>query len=87
MNEGQITKFYEALESMKAMEFADVGEDTQLSEGKSFFSHEDIAWMRKHSGTENWRLMLTDVAKDAGMGFMGGLFKGFKDVFDDIAKG
>ncbi len=87
MNEGQITKFYEALESMKSIEFADVGENTQLSEGDSFFSHEDIAWMRKYSGTENWRLITTDVVKDAGMGFMGGIFKGFKDIFDDIAKG
>jgi hypothetical protein len=87
MKESQVTAFIEALESIKAMEIMDGEDGTQLSEGKGFFSHEDIAWIRKHSKTENWRLMLTDVASDAGMGFMGGLFKGFKDVFDDIAKG
>jgi hypothetical protein len=87
MNEGQITKFIEALETIRATDLEDVGENTQLSRGEMFFSHEDIAWIRKYSGTENWRLITTDVVKDAGMGFMGGIFKGFKDIFDDIAKG
>ena len=88
MNYSQITKFIEALESIKSVEIEDVGENTQLSEGKGFFSHEDIAWIRKYSGTENWKMIMGDVLlKEGGMGFMGGLFKGFKDVFDDIAKG
>lgn len=88
MNEAQITKFIEAIESIRAMEIEDVGEETQLSEGEHFFTHEDIAWIRKYSGTENWRLVLGDVIlKEGGMGFLGGLFKGFKDIFDDIAKG
>ncbi len=87
MNEGQVTKFIEALETIRETELEDVGENTQLSRGEMFFSHEDIAWIRKYSATENWRLILTDVVKDAGMGVMGGMFKGLKDFFDDVAKG
>ena len=84
MNYEQIEKFIEALESIKAVEIAADGET--LSVKDSFFTHKDIAWIRKNSGTEKWRMLLTEVTPGVGLGVLGGIGKSFQDLSNFIFK-
>lgn len=80
----QVNMFYEALETIRAIEIEEDGEG--FREGERFFSEEDIEWMRKYSKTTSGRMLMTDVGAGAAGGAITGAVKGIKDFISDIFK-
>ncbi len=84
MSREQVNMFYEALESITAVE---VGEDEEsIEKGERFFSEHDIKWMREYSKTTNSRMFYTDVVPEIAGGAISGAVKGFKDFWGGVFK-
>lgn len=79
-----IDMFFEALETIRQIEIDDDGTNVEMAKGEGFFSKEDIKWMRKNSGTESWKLAITDVI---GRDIAGGAGKGFLEGARDFITG
>lgn len=61
--------FIKALESMKEYEInPDNPNEVRQKKGKAYFSKEDIAWIRRHSNTQLWKLVGEGVAAGTVMG-------------------
>lgn len=84
---GMVEAFYEALESIKAMEIEEGEDDTDLSYAKRFFSKADIDWIRRRSGTTAGKLFMTDIMlKGVGWGATKGMWEGAGVIIKDIFK-
>ncbi len=84
---GMVETFYQALESIKAMDINEGEDDTELSYAQSFLSKEDIEWIRKRSGTTHKRLFMVDfLGKGVGTGVAKGMWEGAGVIIKDIFK-
>jgi hypothetical protein len=53
---------------------------------KRYYSEADIAWLRKQSGTEVWRMMLKETGKEGGAALFGGLIESLVQLMGDMSK-
>jgi len=84
MSREQVNMFYEALESITAVEIG--GDEESLKKGERFFSEHDIKWMREYSKTSEKRMFYTDVVPEITGGALEGAVKGFKDFWSSVFK-
>ena len=89
MNREQVNMLYRALSTLARSEYDfDTLDDEHLDLNKTltFFTPEEMAWIRKHSKTEAWRLNMMDVAPQVAGGFLKGLMEGIKAFAGDVVK-
>lgn len=86
-NMEMVEKFYSALESIKAVEIdPDDSEETRMAIGRRFLTKDDIAWIRKHSGTGYKKMLLGEIAKGGLYGIGKGAWEGMNLFIQDIFK-
>jgi hypothetical protein len=87
-NMEMVEKFYEALETIKAVDIVgEDGDETLMKYGERFLTKEDIEWIRKHSKTGFKGMVLKElVLKDGGLGLLKGTWDGMNDFVKDIFK-
>jgi polyhydroxyalkanoate synthesis regulator phasin len=68
--------FIKALETIQDYDY-DEKTGKYKPNGKKYFSKKDIAWLRKNSGTEVWRMLRDDTVTQVGPAFGGGILEGF----------
>ena len=79
-------KFVQALESIKAVEIlGEDDEETHMQYGKTFFTHEDIAWIKNHSKLKRIDI-IRELGKDVGYGIGKGVLEGVGEFFNHVFK-
>ncbi len=84
-NADMINKFLLALESIK--EYTKDSNGNVVQTTNQFFTAEDIAWIRKNSGTGYKSMMLKEGSIGVFKGLTKGLWEGFGDLVKDGLKG
>lgn len=83
-NGDMVNKFIQALETIR--EFKKDENGNVVETGNRFFSPEDIAWIRKSSGTELVKMTAKELGASTSVGVVKGLGAGFKEFISDIFK-
>jgi len=82
-----VERFVEALETLEAMEMDPENPGQERPTGKTFFTHEDMEWIREHSNTNLSRMLREDlIYKALPLGLLGGSWDLLKIIFGSAFK-
>ncbi len=82
-----VERFVEALETLEAYEMDPENPGQERPTGKTFFTHEDMEWIREHSNTNLSRMLREDlIYKALPLGLLGGSWDLLKIIFGSAFK-
>lgn len=78
--------FIKALQTLNEYELDSDHPGKVKKSGESFFSEDDMRWIRQHSGSETWRMVMVDSIAEGGKNLPAGLFDAFTKFFQGLVK-